>query len=170
MGDSIVKHIDVDRINPGGHNRKKALLGGKISDILNEIIDLNKKLDIQELLVHVGTNHVPYESPDVVFGQLMEMIKFLTDTMPDTKLYISSILPKGMKSDPDYNMLPGILNINSRLYHMQNQSGFTLISHNSFYMGSRAFDTSLLSRNDVIHLNRKGQGRLARDFMFRHEY
>ena len=165
IGDSIVKHINMDLVNPGKDNQLFCFKGGNVKTIRKEIIDIDAKLSIKSLVLHVGSNFIPADSPDLVAAQILDLVKEIQIQMPSTKIYISAILPK---INADYN--PGINFINSTLYNESLKKGFVFIQHNKFSRNG-VIDFRLYVKREVeaerpIHLSYGGVARLACDIKY----
>ena len=164
VGDSLIKHVNVDKVNQGGCNEIFCHPGAKIEHILDEVKKCQHKFDIEELLLCVGTNHInerKTESPDTILAKLIEMIKQIKQSAPNTRLYVTGILPKFSDA-----FTTGINHINDNLFNLQKIYGFKFISTRKFFK-DECMDTSLFSKRDLIHLNYRGVAKLATSFMFR---
>ena len=62
IGDSIIKHIDVNRIYPGHTNMKVCLPGARADKVYEKIVELNHKYCYDTVIVHVGSNYIPHKS------------------------------------------------------------------------------------------------------------
>ena len=122
-------------------------------------VESHKKENISKLVLCVGTNHIPEESPDLVANNLLSLINEIRTHMPDTKLLVSSILPKINK-----NFLRGIDYINYVLSQQSKTLGFRLINNSQFCTDGQ-FDNTLFS-NDMLHLSRKGVIQLGRNIKY----
>ena len=49
LGDSIVRWLDLDSINPGSNNKLECMRGAKIEDIRGKLIDLNDQFNIKDM-------------------------------------------------------------------------------------------------------------------------
>ena len=171
VGDSMIKHIDVNKVNPGGFNELFLIPGGKINDIHREIRDISKKFDLSELLISAGCNEIPQHPkndwwPDEVLQKITHLLRSVKMNMPvGTQIYYSALLPKW-----DDSYLPGILYINSNLVSLQKEIGFKLIRNYQFWeQGFESMKSELYSKSDYVHLNHKGVARLGVNYMFRHD-
>ena len=156
LGDSLIKWLPVEEINPGHSNKKVCLPGAKIANIRDALDELNNDYNIKNLYLQVGSNEIPDKTP---FEVARELTAFLTEIklyMPDTKLYVSTIIPK-----IDSSYLPGINEINYLLCGSCNTLGIVLIQHQAF--GNRGVINHKLYAYDQIHLNRIGIKYLAND-------
>ena len=158
-GDSIVKYLDVDQINPDKPNKLVCLPGGRIHDIRNAVVDLAKTHSVNHLVLHVATNNTPSESPKEVIEKMHRLIKEIKTNMPSTSLYISAVLPKTCS-----NWLPGINQINLGLCRSQIAMNYVFIQHPRFASQGRINEN--LFSGDAIHLNRRGVAQLAIDIKY----
>ena len=116
-------------------------------------------------MICAGTNHIPenpYQSPFEIADKILDMIRETRHLMPDTKIYLQSILPK---FDDSYTT--GIARINSHLAQQQKRLDFTLLPNWKFFKNQK-MNTELFSK-DRLHLNFKGVRTLAINYMFRHD-
>ena len=56
IGDSIIRDVDTNIINPGGDTTIKCLPGARPDDVICEFCELLKIYSFQRIIVHVGTN------------------------------------------------------------------------------------------------------------------
>ena len=156
LGDSIVKWLNIDQINPNSKNLKVCKPGAKIGDIRNELIELNERYDISNLYLHIGCNEIPSKRPLDVAIELANLLSEVSSFMPSTKVYLSAILPKTAN-----NYLRGINMINYLICNMCNTLGYVLVQHPSF--SSNGCINWDLYAHDGIHLNTRGVSQLASD-------
>ena len=91
IGDSLVRHVDVNKINENGTNKLICIPGGKIQDIRRKLIDTNNSFNIQKLVLCVGSNHIPDEPPDILSRNLLEFVS-------DVRKHIAVLKQKSLKS------------------------------------------------------------------------
>ena len=158
-GDSIVKSIQPDLINPGKDNKLICLPGGKISHIRKAVIELSKSHTVKHLVLHVASNDTSSDPPAVVIRNMRSLIKEIKHNMPTTTLHISAVLPKINSS-----WLRGLNEINKGLYESEIEMGYCFIQHPKFASQGH-IDDSLYS-GDAIHLNKRGVAQLAIDIKY----
>ena len=160
IGDSIIKHVKLNLVNPDKTNELCCIPGADISRIEQEIIKADEKYNMKKLALHVGSNEIPINDPEKVAHKLVNLIKATKKQMPDTELYFSAILPKISSS---YN--PGINYINQFLYNSSKTDNFTFVQHPQFSRnGIINFDNYArveVQSNRAIHLSKGGVARLA---------
>ena len=61
VGDSIVRFIDAKKITNHRNFETVSISGGKIENIPEQINKLASKCDIENIIFHIGTNHIPRE-------------------------------------------------------------------------------------------------------------
>ena len=155
-GDSCIKHIDVNKINPGGNNRQECIRGGKINDIRNAIMEVNASCEVSHCVIHVGSNHIPEEPPHTVASKLISLLKEVRHNMPNTTVSFSAILPK---YGPDF--LPGINTINWLVFNSASEIGYAFIFHSNF--ASHGHINNFLICKDGVHPSFRGVAQLAWD-------
>ena len=149
VGDSIVRWIDIDSINPGSHNKLVCRPGATIADIRNSLKEMEEDYTVKNLLVHVGCNEIPQVQPFEVARRLSSLLAEIKVYMPFTKVFVSGILPK---LGPEF--LPGINDVNFMLFNTCQMLGMSFIQHSAFCR--RGEINFRLLAGDGIHLNRGG--------------
>lgn len=150
IGDSIVKYVDPEKINPGGRNKLICIPGGTLPDIRNALIQESKDNYIDSLILNLGTNHLPVESPISISENISNFCAEIRQKLPNTRLLLSGILPKSSE-----HYTPSISFINNRLFKASKNYRFKLIMHKKFFHEDGSINFSLLSK-DKIHLNKHG--------------
>ena len=51
------------------------------------------------IILHVGTNHAVNESSKVVLGKLLELKKFIENTLPESNFVISNLITRRVKTN-----------------------------------------------------------------------
>ena len=156
-GDSVIKWIDIDSINPGGVNKKVCLPGARLDRIRESVLNLHSNYDIKRLAIHGGTNLIPDEAPIQVALQIIEFLGEVKSLMPTTELFFSAILPKINDS-----FSPGINEINYLVFNACKTLGIKFIQHSRFSRHG-CIQVSLYTLADLIHLNRRGVQQLLYD-------
>ena len=153
IGDSCVKHIDVNRLNPRGNNKLICKRGGKIGDIRDALMEeVSSAKSVAHCIIHVGSNHAPEDAPHVLSSKLLSFLREARKNMPETALHFSGILPKY-----GHELLPGINFVNRSISKHQDLIGYSFISHPDF-----SWNESLICREGV-HPSYKGVAQLAMD-------
>ena len=93
IGDSIVRFIDAKKITNHRNSETISISGGKIENIPERINELASKYDIENIIFHIGTNHIPRENPDDVTLKLINLLEETQRKLPNTRLHFSAILP-----------------------------------------------------------------------------
>lgn len=164
LGDSIVRLVnpdcnqdplDLDQLNV---NKVESVSGGKIQDMYENIEKLNDTYNIKNLILHIGSNHIPEMSPMSVSYGIIKLIDDIRDLMPHTKIFFSAILPK-----ESIYFNPGINAINRHLYDVSTIMNFDFIIHSTFC--SHSIVTERFYKYDRIHLSPSGISQLERDFV-----
>lgn len=157
VGDSITKYIQPDTVRPDVATKNVFKRGGHICDAYVQVCELNDQYNVKELILHTGSNHIPEQDPLSVAYELLSAIDRIKQMMPQTKLYVSAILPKHHVS-----FIPGINIINRHLYNVRNMVGFEFIQHRAFC--ARGIVNERLYAIDRIHPSYSGSRQLENDF------
>ena len=164
LGDSITKYIIPERITKGPEEKSInfSKSGAKVKhvyDQFREFKELHGDTVVSNVIVHVGTNHLPRDDPCDVLRKISKLLLFLQKEMKESTIYFSAIIPKfGSQSFRTINFINReIQSLCSSINKMY------FISHLSF---TKLADLNHeLYRADKIHANRKGLRQLAWDFM-----
>ena len=160
IGDSIIKHIELDRINPDGVNEKICKPGGKIEDARKQLKTVVKQKNVKRLILCTGTNHIPEEKPIEVCTKLLNLIIDAKRNMPGTQIFVSAVLPKYGNC-----YARGINFLNKMLFNASKLHNFDLVYNLQFQVDG--VQNKTLFANDELHLNRRGVARLAMNFKYR---
>ena len=146
----------MDLVNPGGSNKLICRPGAKIQEIKEALIDFESQYDVNRVVVHVATNHVPQEAPQKIAQELLEFIDDIKLNMPKTHVFISLVLPRHGQ-----NWLGGINRLNHLIVDASHRMKFNVIQHPDF--ASRGFINEDLLAGDKLHLSRLGIKQLGAD-------
>lgn len=155
IGDSIVRHVDSESINPGGDTEVKCLPGARPDDVVNEFRKMSQHNSYKRIIVHVGSNLIPKFSRSYTAAKVTECLEMVKELSPQSRIAFSPILPK----DGDH-LLAGIDEVNHRVI----QSGQTgpIRTRFGFANHARCMQDNLghvdpgLFVDDGIHLSRRG--------------
>ena len=149
IGDSIVKHLDIEKIMPGGKNLLKCIRGARAHVILSNFAELSQKYNFKRVIMHIGTNYIPSKSSTYIRREMMNLMEALQDYRPETYFSFSEILPK---LTGDYYR--GIGNLNRMLKEECHDRRAGFIEHWKFGWG---YDRDqLFIKRDGIHPNYRG--------------
>ncbi|NQY31467.1 MAG: hypothetical protein HRT69_18620 [Flavobacteriaceae bacterium] len=160
IGDSIIKHIREDAINPGKETVISCHPGAKPNRIANEFKKIVECNTFDTIIVHCGINCVPQYSPAYTSDKIVELMEMVRSLAPTSKIAFSGLLPK---IGPSY--LPGINDINDRVFRasMNKHCKFAFVQHRDYIINTKGtIDTSVFCKTDGIHLSRKGVGALEK--------
>ena len=122
-GDSIVKHVDVESELPNSHLIR--LPGAKGHAVHRAVNSLAETADIQQLVLHFGTNNIPMDfvqaskmcQPTAIAGDVINTLMNIQSQHPSTKLHFSALLPK---VDRVFNQGIDIINFTIRDFCINN--------------------------------------------------
>ena len=170
FGDSIINHVDVNDINPDGHNLKTHVRGGTIEDLRREILRALQKYDIREIIIHLGSNNTEFESASYIVYQLVNLVKEIKEVSPTTTVFASNVLPRRINKKPTTDFTK-FSDIHRKLQGASKNGMFTLINHFQFFRkveGKYIQNEKLFTRKDYVHINYKGVELLTGNFVSRH--
>ena len=82
VGDSIVKHVDMERLIGSKNSHLEPHIGFDVVQIRNKLVDIDSEYTAKKLVVHVGTNSIPRDSTSVVFSQILQLADDINIRMP----------------------------------------------------------------------------------------
>ena len=157
IGDSIVRYVEVEDINPDGENELVCLPGARCFQVYREIRKASSAINIKNMVIHCGSNNLPDCMPHQVANQIVEVLRDTRLNLPDCNLLFSAILPK-IGSD----FTSGINHVNFRVFKACQEMGIGYINH-PFVTKNGIMDMSMYRHQEVkgnrpVHLNTKGVG------------
>lgn len=155
IGDSIIRDVDVEKLNPDKRNDKVFLPGKKTEHIREELKERAKKNSYGNIIIHCASNNIPRDPPAMVADNLINLVGEVKKNMPNAHVHVSAVLPKMNAS-----FLPGINEINFRLLQASGHLGFNVIQHPQM-CSKGIFYMSMYKRHEVhdhrpVHLSPKG--------------
>lgn len=151
IGDSIVRFVDGEKINPGGDTSVKCIPGARPDTIISECKELLKTNSFKRIVVHTGTNLIPRYSRTFVSDKIVECLEALKQLTPKSRITFSAILPKY-----DDTFLAGINEVNSRVERSGRFVGFGCINHCRAMTHPDGSVNARLFNNDAVHLSPRG--------------
>ena len=146
IGDSMINGIEEQRLRRY-NARVVPCPGATIKDVYRHITPLLKKKP-SKVIIHVGTNDAPYKPSVDIVKELILLRKFVENSLPGSKIHLSSPV---MRSD---NQLANST-IRKVFGDLQNLPNVIL---------NDKLDGTCLGRKG-LHLNRRGLGKLAMNFI-----
>ena len=98
------------------------------------------------IILHVGTNHAVNESSKVVLGKLLELKKFIENTLPESNFVISNLITRRVKTN---EYLKTVVKTNEHLHGLQ----MDIIDNENI--------TSNELNQGGLHFNPRGLGKLV---------
>ena len=161
IGDSVIKHVRGDVINPGKDTTIACHPGARSDKIATEFRKLVKNNTYDKIIVHCGTNFIPQHSPPYTCDKITELLEIVKSLAPKSKIAFSGLLPK---IGPEY--LPGINKINHTIFRASTNkfSSFKFIQHRNYIVDKNGAIDRTIFCGDGIHLSRTGVGALERSY------
>lgn len=158
IGDSLIKHLDGEVINPGGETTIACHPGARPDKIASEFRQLAAKNTYKKIIVHVGSNLIPRYSTTFVADKIVACMEVVKQLAPKAKIAFSTVLPKWSN-----RLLPGIDEVNRRAIGSGRAVGYGYVDHCRFMTNRRGVDPSLFWK-DGIHLSDKGKAAFHASF------
>ena len=157
FGDSITKLIV-----PHHEATNFSQSGAKVKDIYRRVERFrnnHKGSKVENIVIHVGTNHIQRESPRDSSRKICKLLQKVKSDFQDAVVYFSGILQKLGSV-----VFESINYINETVFNLcAATNDMYFISHNSFTFNNKLNET--LFWKDKIHTNKKGLRQLAFDFI-----
>jgi hypothetical protein len=147
IGDSMIGGIEERKLTKL-KTKVKSHPGATVDDMYDYIKPLLKKSPAH-IILHVGTNDAPYKSAIEIYGELINLMKFIRSVLPSVNIVISC--PTLRTDDAKANTALRMLDSKFK------GSDLKIITHDNID------GTCLASRG--LHLNEKGTAILATNFI-----
>ena len=161
IGDSILRDLNPNVINPGGDTTVKCLPGARPEDVIDEFRRISESDSYKRIIVHVGSNLIPKFNPAYVSSKVIECLETVKKLSPRSKLAFSQILPK-----EGGHLNAGINAINQQVWSSglcgPSRTRFGSIPHGEFFCDRGGYVIPQLFTGDRIHLSSNGKLQLAK--------
>ena len=152
FGDSLIRHVDLEKVNPGKENLHCCIPGARCSDIKREMSEFSVSNSAKNIILNVGTNHIPEEGPWTVSHKIKNTLDVAKKLFPEGKLYCNAILPK---YGPEFS--EGIEFLNRRLHRICKDRGIDFIFNSQFWSEDEVKGPNFrLLAKDKLHLSKVG--------------
>lgn len=155
IGDSLVRELDAQSINPGGDTIIECLPGARPDELTERFREMSKTDSFRRVIVHGGTNLVPKFSPTLVADKITRCLEMIRELSPNSQIAFSSLLPK-----EGVHLLNGINEVNYNVFrsglcgHFKTRYGF--VNHRDFFLNNMGHVNGALFKNDSLHLSDHG--------------
>ena len=141
--------------------KKVVIPGARAHRLLSEATVLSRAYNFEHVIVHVGTNYVPF-APEQAVTDITKLLDALPHLFPGCRVTFSPILPRttpeGKNFPTNEELVKMIREINTTVEHHCESKLYTVITCGAF--SAENSDIPLARRNllakDGTHLNRKG--------------
>ena len=150
-GDSITQFGDWRPYFPNLTLGNLGHMGDRIPH-LEMRINTVKALSPKKLFLMIGTNSLAEQSPEECTKEYVHLLDVLQKELPDTEIYVQSLLPISKKRDADETMRTqqAILSFNEEIKKMANERNLTYIDLYSVYEKDGYLDPTY--SEDGLHL------------------
>ena len=159
IGSSIVKYIDAKKIERRNPETSQTICipGGKCHDILRKLKAMTNSHNVNKMVVHVGANHMPHDSPNDIARHLSNMYREIKTLFPKTLIYDSSMIPR-----LDNRFLSATNFVNNRVTEICNQLRIKTIFHPQFGYDDINFQ---FLKQDGVHPTYTGTAIIAKNII-----
>ena len=161
LGDSLIRHVKPELINPGGDTTIECLPGARPEGLIEKFQEICQTNSYKRIILHAGTNLVPKFSPVTVADKIVDALEKIRTLSPQSKVTFSALLPK----EGDH-LTAGINEVNYRVEqaglcgHFRTRYGF--IRHSKFFANRLGQVNHRLFQRDRIHLTDLGSRALEK--------
>ena len=152
IGDSLVRGLDSQSLNPGGDTTVELLPGARPDEMVEKFREMSKTDTYRRIIFHGGTNLIPKYSPTFVADKITSCLEMIRVLSPKSKIAFSGLLPK---EGP--HLLAGINDVNYRVFqsglcgHFKTRYGY--INHRDFFQNNMGRIEGSLFTKDNTHLS-----------------
>ena len=164
LGDSITKNINPCTI--AKCNESEALnysVGGSrvkgIYDQIRKFQNEHERATVDKIILHIGTNHLPYEQPMNVAQKICRLLTYLKEQFPNSRILYSAILPKFNKT---FNYSINL--VNSVVFDFCSKHSNMGFIHHSIFAINHELNKKLYWK-DNLHTSNLGLRQLAKDLI-----
>ena len=150
-GDSMIKHVDPMKLSKKKVH-KYTYPGETAESISTEVSTLNPQIHPSHVIIHVGTNNIPIDSPEDCAQEIGNLAANLKQKFPHAKIALSGIIQR-----QDMQVAGKIEEVNKILKQKCLSDGMSFIDNFSI-------DNTCLNSSN-IHLNAKATAFLATKFI-----
>ena len=128
IGDSLLRDLDANILNPGGDTTITCLPGARPRDVVKKFKQMTMTHRYKRVVVHVGSNLIPKFARDSCSSRITECMESIRELAPDSQIAYSSVLPKNGD-----HLLQGINQVNFNVIRSgkigPNRTRFGHVSH-----------------------------------------
>ena len=161
IGDSLLRDLDTNVVNPGGDTTIACLPGARPRDVLDRFRKMTATHRFKRIIVHVGSNLIPKFAPDTCTSRIIDCMESIRELAPDSKLSFSAVLPK--LGD---HLINGINKVNFDVFRSgkigPSRTRFGHVPHKAYFTTARGDVNCDLFKRDGIHLTDKGRAAFAK--------
>ena len=177
-GDSFFERLDAARL---GKNKKKVINiakgGSKMESVLRSIDNFVKKnlsKTVSKCFISIGTNDIRNCTSGIMHLKtpLCNFMKSVKQLLPQTKLYIQSLLP--IPTNGSHHVVKNVYAMNNLIFSLCSRYKILYLDNFSLFLDNRGRRKLALfpeynqeRKYFDIHPNQKGMGVLAKEFIFR---
>ena len=154
IGDSMLKHIDVEKLFPGSKSSRNECMPGATVEKLNNYVSRKNENDnqhISDVIVHAGSNNLPRDDVLKSVNKLASLLEIMRKKYKNASITFSPIIPKY-----DNKNIATCDEINNIMRRYCKNNGIEFIETRNLVINKNGIRFERLSRHDLLHLNREG--------------
>ena len=97
FGDSMLRHIDAEKIFPHSNSENRCVLGASIEETTYSIMKIRGKPDndnVTDVLIHCGTNNLPRADSEQAANDIGRTLHIAQQVFKNATIHFSPIIPK----------------------------------------------------------------------------
>ena len=94
LGDSLLRNLNPEAINPGGDTTIECVPGARPDGLIDKFNEIGKTTSYKRIIVHAVTNIAPNFSRAIFAYKIIETLENVRKLSPHSKLAFSPVLPK----------------------------------------------------------------------------
>jgi len=154
LGNSITEGFDLERYFPGHEVANRGIVADHLDGLLERLENSAVGLKPKKLFLMIGVNDIgDKHSDEYIQGMFLTLIDTLQTSLPETEIYLHSMLP----TSPRWKNCPPaqIKRLNGFLAQLALEKGLTYVNLYPYFLGTMERIDPSLAR-DGIHPNEKG--------------
>lgn len=160
LGNSITEGFDLEAYFPGHAVANRGIVGDHLDGLIERLENSAVSLEPKKLFLMIGINDIGDRRNDAYLKDMfITLIDTLVISLPDTEIYLHSILP----TSPRWKNCPPkqIKRMNGFLAQLSLEKGLTYVNLYPYFLGDMERIDPALAR-DGIHPNQAGYDIWAR--------
>lgn len=158
LGDSLTERFQIDHYFPNKYVVNRGIGGETTSGLIHRLDSTVLQLQPSKIFLMIGINDIGHgiDKQTIIYHHNV-IVKLIQDNIPDTTVYIQSILPVGrqkIRRNPKFNR-ETIIWLNHQLKKLAEKNDMEFLNLSDLFAGTNGYMIQKYS-NDGIHLTPGG--------------